>query len=420
MSDYYHDDPVVDEPRRPNRFLGVAALLTAVISGSLFIQSTLAGNISLNSGGRIEFGQGINATVACSGGSVLTITPQASFTNASGAGAFYLGAITVSNIPIGCYGNKFQLNSYGPSSSAPLALYDTSATDVVVGNNSGSFTSVGSSSGISITTNSSSAFTATFAVPVATGSSVSKITIQSSLTSFDYSPTRGIQFPSMSGISLSTGLNEANDFTIEGWVRSSDWSQTKALMPYVGNACFAVVLSSTSPTSWDASLDCQPNYITYTMPGGSSMANNQWIYWAYVKDANGQSMFVNGAKLTGVSTSNGGAASLPLTATSDQGAIGEWYAWRTATYSSNNGVIGELRLSNIARVASTSTSFSPSYITGGKPTAQLASDANTVMLLRPPVSGSTFTDSSGNQTLTVVTSINGPGTPVNPVIVNFG
>jgi hypothetical protein len=156
------------------------------------------------------------------------------------------------------------------------------------------------------------------------------------------------------------------------------------------------------------------------MPGGSTMANDQWIYWAYVKDASGQSMYINGVKLTNTSSNNGGSLALPLFASSDLGSIGEWYAYNTATNSSRNGIIGEIRLSNIARVASTASSFDPSYAPSGRPTAQLASDANTTMLLRPPVSGNTFVDSSGNQTLTVITSISGPGTPTPPIVVNLG
>lgn len=123
-------------------------------------------------------------------------------------------------------------------------------------------------------------------------------------------------------------------------------------------------------------------------------------------------------KLTAVSSNNGGSLALPLSASSDLGSIGEWYAWDTAYWSSKNGVIGEIRLSNIARVASTASSFNPSYAPSGRPTAQLDSDANTTMLLRPPVSGNTFTDSSLKQTLTVITSITGPGTPVPPVVVS--
>lgn len=233
-----------------------------------------------------------------------------------------------------------------------------------------------------------------------------------------YGPTRGIQFPPMSGLKLSSGMDETGNFTIEGWIRSTDWSQANTLIPYVGNACGGVILASSNSSSWGAVLDCAPNAITYTLPGGSTMATDQWIYMAYVKDSSGQSLYLNGVKLTAVSSNNGGSLALPLSASSDLGSIGEWYAWDTAYWSSKNGVIGEIRLSNIARVASTASSFNPSYAPSGRPTAQLDSDANTTMLLRPPVSGNTFTDSSLKQTLTVITSITGPGTPVPPVVVS--
>jgi hypothetical protein len=315
---------------------------------------------------------------------------------------------------------KFQFNAFTETGTAPLALYNTSSVDAVVGNNAGTFQAMGDTAGISVTTLSSTSFSVTFSTPVAPASDVSRLTIQSSSTSFAYAPTRGIQFPAMSGLSLSSGIDETGNFTIEGWIRSSDWSQTRALMPYVGNACYAVVILSLNATTWNTELDCQPNHVTFTMPSGSSMANDQWIYWAYVKDSSGQSMFVDGVKLTKTSSNNGGSLALPLSATNDLGAIGEWYAYNTATNSSRNGIIGEIRLSNIARVASTASSFAPSYAASGRPTAQLASDANTTMLLRPPVSGNTFVDSSGKQTLTVITTIAGGGTPTPPLVVNFG
>jgi hypothetical protein len=160
--------------------------------------------------------------------------------------------------------------------------------------------------------------------------------------------------------------------------------------------------------------------VEFTMPGSTSMINNQWMYMAFVRDSNGTSLFIDGTKLTATSTNNGGSLVLPLSGSTDNASIGEWTAYNTATQSSRNGIIGEIRLSNIARVASTASSFNPSYASSGRPTAQLASDGNTTMLLRPPASGNTFVDSSGNQTLTVVTSISGPGTPTPPVVVNFG
>jgi hypothetical protein len=416
--DYYCDDPVrpAVKPKNNRSFLSVVMLIVA----GLFLSNTFAANISLTNGGGVEFGQGISMTTACSGSQALTVTPFSSFINTSGAGSFYFSSIKVTNIPSSCNGTKFQFNAFTETGTAPLALYNTSSVDAIVGNNAGTFEAMGVTSGISVTTISSTSFSVTFTSPVALASNVSRLTIQSASATFaSYAPARGIQFPSMSGLSLSSGIDETGNFTIEGWIRSADWSQTRALMPYVGNACFAVVILSLNATTWNTELDCQPNHVTFTMPSGS-MANDQWIYWAYVKDSSGQSMFIDGVKLTKTSSNNGGSLALPLSATNDLGAIGEWYAYNTATNSSKNGIIGEIRLSNIARVASTSSSFNPSYASSGRPTAQLASDGNTTMLLRPPASGNTFVDSSGNQTLTVITTIAGGGTPTPPVVVNFG
>lgn len=417
-ADYYHDDPVAPVVKRRN--FGALTSSAMLLVAGLFLSNTYAANISLSSGAGVEFGQGVSVTTACSGSQALTMTPYSTFVNSSGAGSYYFGSVTVSNIPTSCFNTKFQINAYTSSGTSPLALYNTSTADVIVGNNAGSYEAMVTTAGISVVTNSSSSFTVTFASPVAPASDVSRVTIQSSSTSFAYAPTRGIQFPAMSGLSLSSGIDETGNFTIEGWIRSSDWSETRALMPYVGNACGGVVLYSRNASSWNSELDCQPNHVTFTMPGGSTMANDQWIYWAYVKDSSGQSMYINGVKLTNTSSNNGGSLALPLFASNDLGSIGEWYAYNTATNSSRNGIIGEIRLSNIARVASTSSSFNPSYALSGRPTAQLVSDANTRMLLRPPVSGNTFVDSSGNQTLTVITTIAGGGTPTPPIVVNFG
>jgi hypothetical protein len=415
--DYYHDDPVRPVIKRKN-YGSLTSVVMLIVAG-LFLNNTFAANISLTNGGGVEFGQGISMTTACSGSQALTVTPFSSFINTSGAGSFYFSSIKVTNIPSTCNGVKFQFNAFTETGTASLALYNTSSVDAIVGNNAGTFQAMGDTAGISVTTLSSTSFSVTFTSPVALAANVSRLTIQSSSTSFAYAPTRGIQFPSMSGLSLSSGIDETGNFTIEGWIRSADWSQTRALMPYVGNACYAVVILSLNATTWNTELDCQPNHVTFTMPSGS-MANDQWIYWAYVKDSSGQSMFIDGVKLTKTSSNNGGSLALPLSATNDLGAIGEWYAYNTATNSSKNGIIGEIRLSNVARVASTASSFNPSYASSGRPTAQLASDANTTMLLRPPVSGNTFVDSSGNQTLTVITTIAGAGTPTSPLVVNLG
>jgi hypothetical protein len=417
-ADYYCDDPVAPVVKQRN--FGAFGSSVILIVAGLFLSNTYAANISLSSGAGVEFGQGISMTTACSGSQSLTVTPYSTFANTSGAGSFYFGSIKVSNIPSSCNGTKFQFNAYTSSGTNPLALYNTTSVDAIVGNNAGTFEAMGDTAGISVTTLSSTSFSVVFSTPVTLASDVSRLTIQSSSTSFAYSPTRGIQFPPMSGLSLSTGLSRSSSNTIEGWIRSSDWSQTRALMPYVGNACEGLLLTSISATRWVAGVTCNNMQVEFAMPGSTSMINNQWMYMAFVRDSNGTSLFIDGAKLTATSTNNGGSLVLPLSGSTDNASIGEWSAYNTATQSSRDGIIGEIRLSNIARVASTASSFNPSYAPSGRPTAQLASDANTAMLLRPPVSGNTFVDSSGNQTLTVITSISGPGTPTPPIVVNFG
>ena len=177
----YFDDPV-EESGNPvkKKFSSILAFLLLLVGGTYLVQTTLAANIALNSGSPIQFGQGVTATTACSGATNLTITPNSSFVNASGAGAHYFSAVTVSNIPSNCYGDDFTINAYGNSSNTPLALFDSTSTSAVVYNNSGTFElGVGTLTGASITSGSGT-FTITFTNPVATSGSVFKVTLQSS------------------------------------------------------------------------------------------------------------------------------------------------------------------------------------------------------------------------------------------------
>ena len=176
---YYFDDPEIVSPSKfgkANKFLALVAILGV---SALFLNTTLAANISLNSGAPIEFGQGFTQTVACSGATTLTVTPAASFTNSSGGGAFYLSSVTVSNIPTSCYGKDFTINVYGDSNNSPLAIFNTTSTNAVIYNNAGTFQTGIGGAGMSVTSGSGS-FTATFTNPAALSSSVFKITMQSS------------------------------------------------------------------------------------------------------------------------------------------------------------------------------------------------------------------------------------------------
>jgi len=178
--DFYHDDPIEEISKKSlrSKFLSTGV----VIVGSIFfLQSTLAGNISLNSGRGIEFGQSVSQAVACSGNTELTLTPRSTFINGS-PGAHYLQSVTVSNIPSSCYGVDFIISAYDDSSSTPLALFNSTATNAVVSNKNGTFElGVGTLSGASISSGSGT-FTITFTNPVALSASVFKLTIQSSLS----------------------------------------------------------------------------------------------------------------------------------------------------------------------------------------------------------------------------------------------
>lgn len=179
MSSFYYDDPV-EEPvvkrKKSNAIFGAGLLLFA---GGLFLNTTLAANISLNSGGKVEFGQGITMTTACSGSSVLTTTPNSSFINSSGSGSFYFNSVTVSGIPSSCNGADFVLSAYDSVTSSALPIFGTTKTVARIWSDAGTFKlGSGSTSGASITSNSGT-FTISFTAPVSLAGNVSRLTLES-------------------------------------------------------------------------------------------------------------------------------------------------------------------------------------------------------------------------------------------------
>jgi len=178
MSDYYYDDPTekVGAPRRNS--LGILASILILIVGGLFIKTTLAANISINSTGSVEFGQGISLTAACSGSTPLLVTPQASFTNAVSSGSFYFNSVTVSGIPAGCNGVDFQISAFDSSTASALSLFNTNSSVATIYDNAGSFQTGHASNGTTVSSGSGT-FTVTFTSPVALSTNVSKLTLQS-------------------------------------------------------------------------------------------------------------------------------------------------------------------------------------------------------------------------------------------------
>jgi hypothetical protein len=102
----------------------------ALVAGVTTIGSTLAASVTVSSGA-ITFGQGVAQATACD--NAITLTPAASFTNASGAGSFKLGSIAITNLnETACNGKTFVIKAWGDTGSA-LTLFGsaTAITSVV-------------------------------------------------------------------------------------------------------------------------------------------------------------------------------------------------------------------------------------------------------------------------------------------------
>ena len=104
----YHDDPVEEIEPQSSR-LGRALFILATIAILGTAGSTLAANLSLNSSGSTEFGQGLLKTTACSGSTQLSMKPASYFDGSN----YLLKSITVSNVPSQCAGNDFIMSAYG-------------------------------------------------------------------------------------------------------------------------------------------------------------------------------------------------------------------------------------------------------------------------------------------------------------------
>jgi len=157
---------------------GPLAFSALIVIGALFLQNTFAANISLSNNAQVEFGQGVQVAAACSGSNTLTLTPNSSFVNSSGNGAYYLNSVTVSGIPTSCHGVDFNLSVYDSTTSTALPIFDTTKTVAVVWNDGGTFKVGAGSSGMTISSGSGT-FTITFTSPVALTSRVSRVSIQS-------------------------------------------------------------------------------------------------------------------------------------------------------------------------------------------------------------------------------------------------
>jgi hypothetical protein len=304
QDDFYSDDPIEGSSGPvKKKFPGFVAFLLFIFAGGSFLQTTLAANISLNPGGQVEFGQGISATVACSGATNLRVTPNSTFVNASGGGAHYFSSVTVSNIPSNCHGKDFTINAYDNTESTALALFNSTSKSLVVYNNAGTFQLGAGSTGVNISSGSGT-FTATFVSPVATSASVFKITIQSG-SHTEVAPTSGsYTFDNTTTQylrSVSTGYAATDfkraDFTIECWVyplsNQSGWTPIISIGTAVGGTELRIGTSMGGNNKTGA---LYPGGGRDASIGDVQMTANAWHHLALVRSGNTMSFYLDGVR----------------------------------------------------------------------------------------------------------------------------
>ena len=128
--DLYSDDPVEFEQQKSKKRVPVVlVLIAALIGGTIYIQTTLAANISLNTG-PVEFGQGITQAVACDSNLQLIIGSRyepllkPSIDNPSGRWIEgFAPEISIQDVANSCIGSRFVINVYNENSNSPLNLY---------------------------------------------------------------------------------------------------------------------------------------------------------------------------------------------------------------------------------------------------------------------------------------------------------
>jgi hypothetical protein len=312
--EYFHDDPIEESAAKKIFAKGrlkiqLAGLAVISVFSYTLLGSTFATNISMSTG-RVEFGQGIIQALACDNS--VTITPYATFANASGAAAAYkLTTIKVTNVDSGCYGKNLIIRAYDSATATPLNLYQTGGStnysQIRVYNDNGTF----NLQDAGITSNELTNITGGFQVnlynsasPASTASasslSVYKLTIESvnhdsSLTlatlpsgSMNFvNNTYGITYASNPVFNFGTG-----NFTVETWAYVSSSSSNSTFFTTGGN-----VNSAGSFAFWVESnqLKIRRNGLV----GDISVAfdgswRNSWHHFAAVRGNSKYGIYVDG------------------------------------------------------------------------------------------------------------------------------
>ena len=114
---WYYDDPVVQRPKKSpvQKFLLLALGIFSISFGG-----TYAANISIGTGGGVEFGQGIQVASACDAS--VFVNPIAAFTNSSSATntAYGVETVTITDIGTACVGKSFRLKFFDSTTATAL------------------------------------------------------------------------------------------------------------------------------------------------------------------------------------------------------------------------------------------------------------------------------------------------------------
>jgi hypothetical protein len=112
-------------PRQRTGFKGVVGFALAVlVMGGM--STTLAGTITVGTGGTVEFGQGVVTTAACD--STIDVTPISIYeTSTSG---FFVGDIVVSQVGLECLDKTFTLKAYSETDQLKLNIGFTAGQEV--------------------------------------------------------------------------------------------------------------------------------------------------------------------------------------------------------------------------------------------------------------------------------------------------
>ena len=402
--EYFHDDPVEGLPAR-NMFskgklkfklAGLAAI--SFLSYSL-LGSTFATDISMSSG-RVEFGQGIVQTIACD--SSVTITPFATFANASGASAEYkLTQIRLTDMGTGCWGKDFIIKVYNATDATPLNLYQTGGSttysQIRVFNDNGVFNLQDAGLTSSEITNISGGFQVTLfnsaspaSVALAPAKNVYKISIESlnhdsnlalanlPSGSMNFVDTAyGIQYASNSVFNFGTG-----DLTVEAWAKVPTGLSNATFFTAGGN-----VNDSGSFAFWIESnnLKIRRNGLAHPdiTVAFSASWRDSWHHFAAVRGNGRYSIFVDG-KLV-VDTASNVTPSITYT---------DPTVAQLAGFPNYYGYVGQIR--NVRVVKGTAlysgTTVGTTYFT--PQAAPLSKVSGTVLLLLAQKPGNSTFDSS--------------------------